>query len=173
MCSHLDTVMPDNEEKVLLHQDFWRHRRSCVRCSGRVKPSSYAWKEAVCPLEHLVNRHVKEQPLDEDIAARPVKKPSPRKRKFEEIDEDIEAQYIAEGKVKVTYEIDDDFDAAEAGKTGKTRTIWIKDFSKIEFRVEKVIKMEEDEGIFEEIIISKVVTTIESRVESMIVAAEI
>ncbi|EXJ94928.1 hypothetical protein A1O1_00046 [Capronia coronata CBS 617.96] len=146
--------MPDNEEKMLLHQDFWRHRRNCARCSGRVKPSSYAWQNTVCPLEYLVKRNIKDVPADGDATLRRIKEPAAKKVKLEDDDGIDEQQLIAEGKVKVTYEIDDDFDAAAAGKTGLTRTIWIQDYSLMEFKVEEVIKTEEDDTIYEEITIS-------------------
>ncbi|EXJ89116.1 hypothetical protein A1O3_02180 [Capronia epimyces CBS 606.96] len=152
MCTHLDSVMPDNEEKVLIHQDFWRHRRSCARCSGRNKVTSYAWKTTVCPLEHLVKRDIKDQPVGEDADALPIKEPSRKRRKIQEANDE---ERIAANFVKVTYEIDDDFDAAQAGKTGKSRTIWFYDFNKMEFKVEEII-VEEDDTIFEEIIISRI-----------------
>ncbi|KAL2424547.1 hypothetical protein ABEF95_001040 [Exophiala dermatitidis] len=147
--------MPDTDEKVLLHQDFWRHRRNCVKCSGRVKPTSWAWQNSVCPLEHLVKRDIKVVPVDSPNGNNPAqqaKPPSPKKIKDEA---EADARRIAEGKIKVTYEIDDDFDAAETGRTGLKRTIWIQDFSMVEFTMQTVVKVEEeDDSILEEITIS-------------------
>lgn len=147
MCSHLDTLMPDNLQKILLHQDFWRHRRNCVRCSGRVKQTSFAWVNAVCPLEHLVKRPApkKESKVVAKVQTTP-KKPVVKKEPTDE-------QQLAKGLIKVSYEVDDDFDAAEG--TGITRTVWIHDFSMMDMEM-KVEEVEEDDSIYEEIVISVV-----------------
>lgn len=146
MCSHLDAVIPDTDEKVHLHQDFWRHRRTCGRCSGRNSETSYVYNNTVCPLEHLITRRAPETAAtrkrknapDSDAASTDTK-PSPAKKqkiqttppkkpvkKLPTADEQI-----AKGMVSVTYEVDDDFDAA-GRSTGVTRTVWIQDFSKLE-----------------------------------------
>jgi hypothetical protein len=177
MCSHLDTILKDDVQKIELHQDFWRHRRNCVRCSGRVKQNGPIWQNSPCPLEHLVKRP---PPPKEDVAKvtkitkvikpmkgkdgdirrlllgstkpipdRPIAKPVVKKGPTEE-------ELAAKGLVKVTYEVDDDFDAA--GGTGVSRTVWIQDFSKMESGMEGK-KVEEDDDIYEEIIIKKLILT--------------
>ncbi|EXJ72727.1 uncharacterized protein A1O5_03874 [Cladophialophora psammophila CBS 110553] len=141
MCTHLDTVLPD-DLKLSLHQAFWNHRRNCARCSARNSQSSWAYNNTECPLELLVKRP--QQPKAEDSKPAKVQTGPPRQSiKKEPTDE----ERLAQGLVKVTYEIDDDFDAA--GGTGVTRTIWITDFSAEEYDVK-----EEDDSISEEMVIS-------------------
>lgn len=153
MCSHLDSVMPDNVQKILLHQDFWRHRRNCVRCSGRVKQSSFAWQNTVCPLEHLVKRPApkKDNKAVPKVVPKVVPKAQTTPKKAVVKKEPSDEQQLAKGLVKVSYEIDDDFDAAEG--TGITRTVWVQDFSQMDMHM-KVQEMEEDDSIYEEIVIS-------------------
>ncbi|KAI1611384.1 hypothetical protein EDD36DRAFT_489596 [Exophiala viscosa] len=139
--------MPENELKVVLHQDFWRHRRSCVRCGGRNEQTSLAWKNAVCPLEHLIKRPA---PKKEPKPATLQTATKPKKAVIKKIPSDEEQ--MAKGLVKISYEVDDDFDGA-GGLTGVMREIWVEDFSKEEL-VEVVI-VEEDDTIYEHIVISK------------------
>ena len=156
MCSHLDSIMPDNEQKVLLHQDFWRHRRNCDRCSGRTKPHTFAYQNTICPLEHLVTRPAppeKERDRTESDSddGSPTKSPAaPKKPAVKK--ELSEAQQLAKGLVRVTYQLDDDFDAAGGG--GPTRTTWIQDFSLLEFTAEPKKETIEDDSIYEEMVIS-------------------
>ncbi|OAP58348.1 hypothetical protein AYL99_07438 [Fonsecaea erecta] len=137
MCTHLDTVLPD-DLKLSLHQGFWNHRRNCARCSARNNPSSWLYNNTRCPLELLVKRP---QPKADDTKTPKVQAAPPRPvNKKEPSDNERRAQ----GLVKVTYEVDDDFDAA--GGTGVKRTIWIRDFS-----AEEYDPVEEKETIYEEI----------------------
>ncbi|OBT79899.1 hypothetical protein VF21_01673 [Pseudogymnoascus sp. 05NY08] len=53
--SHCEVRVP-NEYKYSLHQLFIRHGRTCVRCSASTSETSEAWKETVCPIDHLVER---------------------------------------------------------------------------------------------------------------------
>jgi len=138
--------MPDNVQKILLHQDFWRHRRNCVRCSGRVKQSSFAWQNTVCPLEALVKRPAPKK----EVKAVTKMLTTPKKAVVKK--ELSEEEQLAKGLVKVSYEIDDDFDAAEG--TGITRIVWIQDFSQMDMQM-KVEDIEEDDSIYEEIVISQ------------------
>ncbi|KIV81082.1 hypothetical protein PV11_08532 [Exophiala sideris] len=144
--------MPENELKVLLHQDFWRHRRACVRCGGRNDQSGLAWKNAVCSLEHLVERPApkKEPKPDVEAAKKSTRNAKPKKPVIKKLPSDEEQ--MAKGLVKISYEVDDDFDGA-GGLTGVMREIWVQDYSKEEL-VEVVI-VEEDDTIYEHIVISK------------------
>ncbi|OAL32189.1 hypothetical protein AYO20_07957 [Fonsecaea nubica] len=124
--------------KLSLHQAFWNHRRKCARCSARNNPSSWVYNNTTCPLELLVKRP---QPKsDENKPAKLQTSPPRQVTKKEPSDE----ERVAQGLVKVTYEIDDDFDAA--GGTGVKRTIWIRDFS-----AEEYDPVDEKEFIYEEI----------------------
>ncbi len=179
MCSHLDTILKDDKLKVILHQDFWRHRRNCVRCSGRVKPSNPVWQQSHCPLEHLVTRpelppasaSTKKGGLRQTVIApvkgkvalarelefmprRPAAPGMPLAKRSSGSKKGPSEQELREmGLVKVTYEIDDDFDGAAKG-TGVIRTVWIEDFSRVEWGVEGLMKIQED-AIYEEIVIGK------------------
>ncbi|OAL27033.1 hypothetical protein AYO22_03977 [Fonsecaea multimorphosa] len=128
--------------KLSLHQAFWNHRRNCARCSARNNPSSWIYNNTTCPLESMIKRP---QPKPEATKAprKPQTAPPKRANKKEPSDE----ERIAQGLVKVTYEIDDDFDAA--GGTGVKRTIWIRDYS-----AEEYDPVEEEDIYVEEIIIS-------------------
>ncbi|KIW16202.1 hypothetical protein PV08_06253 [Exophiala spinifera] len=123
MCSHLDTLLPDTDLKLHLHQDFWRHRRNCVRCGGQVKAGGYRWQKANCVLEHLVKRTGITIKDISDDAVEP-KKAATKKGVSDE------AQ-IAKGLVKASYVIDDDFDAVTGG-TGAIREVWIPDYSMVD-----------------------------------------
>ncbi|KAK6371253.1 hypothetical protein LTS17_008984 [Exophiala oligosperma] len=127
MCSHLDSLLPDTDFKLHLHQDFWRHRRNCVRCGGNVKPGGYRWQKANCVLEDLVKRTgitIKET-TDELVEP---KKATTKKELSDEA-------RIAKGLVKTRYVIDDDFDAITGG-TGTLREVWISDYSMMEREVQ-------------------------------------
>jgi endonuclease III len=52
---HCDSLVPDYL-KYSLHQQFWDHGQSCLRCSGNA--NDRAKQGDSCPLEHLVNRNV-------------------------------------------------------------------------------------------------------------------
>ncbi|KFY48956.1 hypothetical protein V495_00877 [Pseudogymnoascus sp. VKM F-4514 (FW-929)] len=53
--SHCEVRIP-NELKYSLHQLFIRHGRTCGRCRASTSETSEAWKETVCPIDHLVER---------------------------------------------------------------------------------------------------------------------
>lgn len=53
--SHCEVRIP-NEYKYSLHQLFIRHGRTCGRCRASTSETSEAWKETVCPIDHLVER---------------------------------------------------------------------------------------------------------------------
>ncbi|ELR07961.1 hypothetical protein VC83_00055 [Pseudogymnoascus destructans] len=53
--SHCEVRVP-NEYKYSLHQLFIRHGRTCGRCRASTSETSEAWKETVCPIDHLVER---------------------------------------------------------------------------------------------------------------------
>lgn len=135
MCSHLDTKIVDDGQgkKLNLHQDFWRHRRTCAKCSGRSLPGSWAFENTVCPLEHLITR-----PTPRKVILKPSSKGEPRPRVMKPIDEDA---LRARGLIKVTYPVDDDFDAANGVFT--MRTAWVEDFSMLEAEVPMVPVEEE------------------------------
>lgn len=154
MCSHLDALMPDNEHKVVLHQDFWRHRRTCVRCSGRMKPTSWTWQNTACPLEHLVKRPPPKKEEKPAASSKVVKRPSPPAKPKKPVVKKVpsDEEFMAKGLVKISYEVDDDFDGA-GGLTGVVRDIWVEDFSKEELS-EEVMVMEKDDCIYEEFAIS-------------------
>lgn len=53
--SHIEVRVP-NEYKYSLHQLFIRHGRTCGRCRASTSETGEAWKETVCPIDHLVER---------------------------------------------------------------------------------------------------------------------
>ncbi|KAK7892821.1 hypothetical protein LTR67_007058 [Exophiala xenobiotica] len=121
-------IMPDNEQKLHLHQDFWRHRRTCVRCSGRIKQGGWAWENSSCVLEHLIKRPVAKKAAADDGKETTVKKPQTAPKKTTPKKEPTEEAQLAKGLIKMEYMLDDDFDAVEGG-TGVMRTVWVKDYS--------------------------------------------
>lgn len=138
MCSHLDFKIVDDGKKLDLHQDFWRHRRTCARCNSRGQPGSWAYENTICPLEHLITR-----PTPRRITGNGNRRLQPRPRVVKKkIDEDA---LRAQGMIKVTYQVDDDFDAASGVLV--MRTVWIHDYSMLEVDVQMV--KEEDEPIEE------------------------
>jgi len=137
MAGHLDARMLDGDEKIQLHQDLWRHRRNCVRCSGRAKPHSPAWQNTVCPLEHLVRRHTPGGAPVEENSDLLRAEPSPEKGRttaFKRQPVSSEEDMRPAGLVKVTYKLDDNFDTAGANIT--ERTTWIRDFSNVAFDID-------------------------------------
>jgi endonuclease III len=134
MCSHLDFKIADDGKKLDLHQDFWRHRRTCAKCSGRSLPGSWAYENTVCLLERFITR----PPPKRVIGNRSGRlQPRPRVVK-KKVDEDA---LRAQGMIKVTYQVDDDFDAATGALV--MRTVWIQDYSMLEAEVQML--EEEDE----------------------------
>ncbi|KAJ9608284.1 hypothetical protein H2200_007272 [Cladophialophora chaetospira] len=119
--------MPESINSVDFHQDLWNHRRNCARCSGRNGQLSYEYTTANCPLEDLITRPApKPAKLDKngkEIEAKVKTAPTKRPKKKDIVREDM----IAEGKVEVTYPVDDDF--AASGETVLERTTWVKDLS--------------------------------------------
>ncbi|KAL5353403.1 hypothetical protein ACLOAV_001439 [Pseudogymnoascus australis] len=53
--SHCEVRIP-NEYKYSLHQLFFQHGQKCGRCMASTSETSEAWKETVCPIDHLVER---------------------------------------------------------------------------------------------------------------------
>jgi len=136
ICSHLDSVIVDDRQKVDLHQDFWRHRRACDKCNGRSQPGSWNYKEIVCPLEHLITRPPpKKLRAGRSSEADPQRRRDPPVKKDKKVDEDAQR---AQGKIEVTYQVDDDFDALTSTVT--MRTTWINDYSMLEADVQMMIE---------------------------------
>lgn len=136
MCSHLDSVIVDDRQKVDLHQDFWRHRRACDKCNGKSQPGSWNYKNIICPLEHLITRPPPRRSFDHPSGREPQR---PRPRTVKKVDEDA---LRAQGMIEVTYQVDDDFDALTSAIT--MRTAWIHDHSMLEADVQMM-----EEGIEE------------------------
>ncbi|KEF57817.1 uncharacterized protein A1O9_05737 [Exophiala aquamarina CBS 119918] len=141
MCSHLDFMIEDDDKKVDLHQDFWRHRRACDRCGGRSLPGSWNYENAICPLEHLITRPVPRRSLERPSKGSPQR---PRTPTVKKVDEDA---LRGQGMIEVTYLVDDDFDALTSAIV--MRTAWIDDYSMLEADVqmmgEEVEEVEEVE----------------------------
>jgi hypothetical protein len=138
MCSHLTARIPGNLH-IGLHQDFWRHRRSCARCDGRHSKGSYEYENTVCCLEHLiktrniVKRRGKVVEADEPSNSE-IDQPQPARKqvkKKELTPEQIQANHekkLAAGFIAREYMIDDDFNADASGQTGKKRIAYFRDY---------------------------------------------
>ncbi|KAK5048055.1 hypothetical protein LTR84_006245 [Exophiala bonariae] len=175
MCSHLDAKIND-DIKFDLHQDFWRHRRACARCGRsspgswayenstcplellitRPKPKEVATgkEKSVGNAKdssevEVSNIRTSGKAKASNRAKVPTKK-QPRPPVIKKVDENVlkarENALIAQGKIKVTYRVDDDFDAASNVFT--IRSVWIEDYSMVEADVQLV---PEDEGPVEEL----------------------
>jgi endonuclease III len=80
--SHCEVRIP-NEYKYSLHQLFIRHGRTCGRCRASTSETSEAWKETVCPIDHLVER----------TGLRKILKPAGKmKKKKNTSEEDIDSE---------------------------------------------------------------------------------
>lgn len=79
--SHCEVRVP-NEYKYSLHQLFIRHGRTCGRCRAATSETSEAWKETVCPIDHLVER----------TGLRKILKPAGRMKKKNASEEDIDSE---------------------------------------------------------------------------------
>ena len=126
---HLDKRVPD-ELKYGLHQAFWHHGQGCIRCRAGSDQNTKGWNETVCPIEHLVDRALKD----------PVKIKKPK----QENDEDGEkpkkvkkrptvyphSKLTAEEAKKLGYElrtitVDDGYGVRRANVTGKVLLKWV------------------------------------------------
>lgn len=127
---HLDKRVPD-ELKYGLHQAFWHHGQGCVRCRAGSDENTKGWSETVCPIEHLVDRALKD----------PVKIKKPKQ---EEDDEEAEkpkkikkrptvyphSKLTAEQAKELGYElrtitVDDGYGVRRANFTGKVLLKWV------------------------------------------------
>ncbi|RVX75732.1 hypothetical protein B0A52_00088 [Exophiala mesophila] len=115
--------MEDTDQKLELHQHFWRHRRNCGRCSGRNSQNSWAYQNSNCVLDnHIVRRKPTKETKQQTKPSKPLKKKPVN-----------EAAMLAKGLVKISYTVDDDFDAVAMQATqSHIRTIWIEDYSDLE-----------------------------------------
>ncbi len=136
-CTHLEAVVPD-DLKLWLHQAFWRHRRNCARCAGKVKESSYAWENCECVLEHLVAR----KEIEEEDEKAPRKKSSRVAPKNLEMQKRLRLldEYLAKGYVLRTFTLDDDFDGGDTIGRKEMRVV-VENHSKEFYDI-----AEEDEG---------------------------
>lgn len=98
---HLDFRIP-NEIKYELHQAFWHHGRTCIRCKRGTNPASAGYRETICPIEKF---KVKDWDYDRKIE----EKSATRKR------EAIGGDYVDE------MDADDAFGAKQAKTPKKTR----------------------------------------------------
>ncbi|OBT93929.1 hypothetical protein VE01_08242 [Pseudogymnoascus verrucosus] len=80
--SHCEVRVP-NEYKYSLHRLFIRHGKTCGRCRASTSETSEAWKETVCPIDHLVER----------TGLRKILKPTGKmKKKKNASEEDIDSE---------------------------------------------------------------------------------
>lgn len=116
-CTHLDVMVPDNL-KLWLHQAFWRHRRNCARCLGKVSQTSYAWKNCECALEDLITRpepEVKEEESDTGKKISKTARPADPKALARAIARKLKdyEKRLAQGEVEREFVLDDDFDGGD------------------------------------------------------------
>ncbi|KAI1844979.1 hypothetical protein JX266_008772 [Neoarthrinium moseri] len=78
--SHLEVRCP-NQLKYGLHQLFIRHGKTCHRCNDKSFMGTDAWDEAVCPMEHLLDRFTKRTVKLKDIKPKEEVKPAKGKKK--------------------------------------------------------------------------------------------
>lgn len=129
---HLDKRVPD-ELKYGLHQAFWHHGQGCIRCRSGTDPNSTGWKETVCPIEHLVNRALKDpvkikkpkQENDEDVE-KPEKPKKVKKRPTVYPHSKLTAEEAKElGYELRTITVDDGYGVRRANVTGKVLLKWV------------------------------------------------
>ncbi|ETI27939.1 hypothetical protein G647_00388 [Cladophialophora carrionii CBS 160.54] len=158
MCSHLNTLIPASIATDL-HQDFWRHRRGCARCDGKHTPNSHEYQTAKCCLEHLIkNRDVLYKPRKgaKAVDDKPGKSARPKKPLSEAQRERLRRKRheakLARGYICREYEMDDDFDAG-GEKTGQLTHAYFKDHRAKAYDEEAVVVMEEDDSIYEQLVV--------------------
>jgi endonuclease III len=118
---HLDKRVPD-DLKYGLHQAFWHHGQACIRCKAGTDKNTKGWNETTCPIEHLVDRTIKD----------PVKAPRGRKLKQEKKRPTVypHAKLTPEQAAELGYElrtitVNDDFGVRRANITGKVLLKWV------------------------------------------------
>jgi hypothetical protein len=164
MCSHLNSVIPGNVA-TNLHQDFWRHRRSCARCDGKHSKHSHEYQTTKCCLEHLIkDRDVltkarKDAKADDDADAddKPVKTPRPKKP-LTQVQRDLlwlarHEKKLEKGYICRRYDMDDDFDAGD--KTGLQKHAYFKNNRAAIYDAIPVVTTEEDDSNYEQLVVSK------------------
>ncbi|EXJ64018.1 hypothetical protein A1O7_00353 [Cladophialophora yegresii CBS 114405] len=157
MCSHLNSLIPPSIATDL-HQDFWRHRRGCARCGGRHNKHSHEYQTAKCCLEHLIkNRNVLEKPRKgaKAVDDKPVQPARPKKLLSDAQRERLWRKHhdaqLAKGHICREYEMDDDFDAG--GKTGQLKHAYFRDNRAKVYDEDAVVVMEEDDSIYEQLVV--------------------
>lgn len=79
--SHCEVRIP-NEYKYSLHQLFFQHGQKCGRCMASTSETSEAWKETVCPIDHLVER----------TGLRKILKPASKIKKKKNVGDDSDSE---------------------------------------------------------------------------------
>jgi hypothetical protein len=126
LCQFLDNRIPE-ELKVSLHQDLWRHRRNCARCSSTHKKGSPEFENTICVLEPLVKERFfpDNKRSSDDNSKKPTKPTKPTKVT---VTVKTREEYLALEMVEMKYQLDDDFAAAEFEE--EELVVWVKDESK-------------------------------------------
>ncbi|ERF68188.1 hypothetical protein EPUS_05269 [Endocarpon pusillum Z07020] len=129
---HLDKRVPD-ELKYGLHQAFWHHGQGCIRCRAGTDQNTKGWNEMVCPIEHLVDRALKDpvkikkpkQENDED-GEKPKKPKQVKKRPTVYPHSKLTAEEAKElGYELRTITVDDGYGVRRANVTGKVLLKWV------------------------------------------------
>ena len=126
---HLDKRVPD-ELKYGLHQAFWHHGQDCLRCRAGSDRNTKGWNETVCPIEHLVDRSLKDpvktkkpKANDDETVERPKKiKSRPTVYPHSKLTPEEAAELGYELRTIV---IDDGFGVRRANFMGRTLLKWV------------------------------------------------
>lgn len=129
---HLDKKVPD-ELKYGLHQAFWHHGQGCIRCRAGSDQNTKGWNEMDCPIEHLVNRTLKDpvkikKPKQEDGEdGEKVEKPKKVKQRPTVYPH---SKLTPEEAKELGYElrtitVDDGYGVRRANVTGKVLLKWV------------------------------------------------
>ncbi|KAK4695012.1 hypothetical protein P7C71_g2661, partial [Lecanoromycetidae sp. Uapishka_2] len=102
--SHCEVMIPDHL-KYGLHQLFLEHGKNCGRCRAITSMNSAGWKDANCPLEHLVKR------LGKKKGGVDTPKRTPKKGKKADLDDEEEE----------ANDSDEEFDSSPSKITKKQR----------------------------------------------------
>ncbi len=131
-CAHLDALIPD-ELKYALHQAFWHHGQKCTRCKAANSETSTGWADAVCVIDHLLNRGppkirkipVKKRKMEEDASEEPAS-PKVKVRKGNKVmfTKLTEEEAAAGGYKLREYAIEDNFNTLGSNVTGMKAAYW-------------------------------------------------
>lgn len=126
---HLDKRVPP-ELKYGLHQAFWHHGQICIRCRAGSDKNTKGWDNTVCPIEHLVDRSLKDMPKQKKPNAKDGETSEKPKKDKKKPTVYPHSKLTAEQAAKLGYElrtiaIDDGFGVRRANFSGKPLLKWV------------------------------------------------